>query len=67
MFYVNSFLEFEYLGGEGSSDLVLRLWVIQSLAWFYTINLPNQNFPNKNIIQILRFTKLNTSDLKQER
>ena len=37
---MNSFLEFEYHEGEGGSDLVLRLWVSQSLAWFYTINLP---------------------------
>ena len=44
---MNSFLEFEYLEGEGGSDLVLRLWVGQSLAWFYTINLPNCNFPKK--------------------
>ena len=48
---MNSFLEFEYLEGEGGSyNLVLRLWVAQSLAWFYTINLPNYNFPNKNTI-----------------
>ena len=39
------------------------LWVGQSFAWFYTINLPNYNFPNKNTIQIQRLTKLNTSDL----
>ena len=61
--WMNSFLEFEYLEGEGGSDLVLRLWVGQSLAWFYTINLPNYNFPNKNIIKIQRLTKQNTSDL----
>ena len=60
---MNSFLDFEYLEGEGGSDLFLRLWVGQSLAWFYTINLPNYNFPNKNTIQIQRLTKLNTSDL----
>ena len=41
------FLKFEYLEGEGGSDLVLRLWVGQSLAWFYTINLPNYNFPKR--------------------
>ena len=44
---MNSFLEFEYLEGEGGSDLVLRLWVGQSIAWFYAINLPNLNFPKK--------------------
>ena len=60
---MNSFLEFEYLEGEGGSDLVLRLYVGQSLSWFYTINLPNYNFPNKNTIKIQRRSKLNTSHL----
>ena len=38
---MNSFLEFEYLEGEGGSDLVLRLWVGQNLACFFAINLQN--------------------------
>ena len=33
---INSLLEFDYLEGEGGSDLVLRLWVGQSLAWSWS-------------------------------
>ena len=42
---MNSFLEFEYLEGEEGSDLVLRLWVGQSLAWFHTIRLTHSHLP----------------------
>ena len=43
---MNSFLEFEYLEGEGGSDLVLRLWVGQTKIFQTKVSSKSKDFPS---------------------